>query len=89
VVLEHAEDVGNVRCAKPSASVFEVLDLLGEIARSGTNLAAVLLTQDGTAASAVRGIVTVSDVPELLALAYPRPLNRSQVAELAALELST
>jgi hypothetical protein len=69
--------------------VFAVLDLLGEIARSGTNLAAVLLTQDGTAASAARGIVTVSDVPELLALAYPGPLNRGQAAELMAMELTT
>ncbi len=67
-VLAYTEDPDNHRFLARQASVFDALDAFDAFSRRGKSLDAILITESGRRDQTPLGIVTVFDIPQLLAL---------------------
>jgi predicted transcriptional regulator len=66
-VLKHTEDRENHSFARQSATLFEAGEALQDFESRGKRLEAILITHSGKASEALLGIITVSDLPKVLA----------------------
>jgi predicted transcriptional regulator len=71
-VLNHTEDVENHIFLKRDASLFEALASFDDFEVRGKPLDAILITHSGKAADSLLGIITIFDVPKMLALLKPK-----------------
>lgn len=70
-VLEHAEEACNHAFLSRHATLFEALELFEASEARGTRLEAVLISENGRPREQLMGIVTVADLPKLLAELKP------------------
>lgn len=66
-VLAHTEDADNHRLVPRDATVFDALQLFDAYNERGKSLDAVLITHAGRREEQLLGIVTIYDIPRLLA----------------------
>lgn len=69
VVLEYTEEQDNHALLGRSASVFEALDAFDRYSSAGRTLDAILISQNGTRTERLLGIITIYDMPRLIAAA--------------------
>ena len=70
--LAHTEDPENHQFLKRDATVFDALASFDAFEARGKRLDALLITHSGKPTEALLGIVTVYDVPQLLAATRPK-----------------
>jgi CBS domain-containing protein len=70
-VLAHTEDADNHRLVPRDATVFDALQLFDAYNERGKSLDAVLITHAGRREEKLLGIVTIYDIPRLLAAIRP------------------
>jgi CBS domain-containing protein len=79
-VLKHTEDSENYVFIGRTSSLFDALAKFGDFEERGKPLDAILITHNGKATESLLGIITIFDVPKMLALLQPkawRPKTRT------------